>query len=106
MTLHRTSIKDTTSAMMEEEFKAELTRFAGHVEQKQAHGILIDVAQFRHRPGPDMQEWRVRRFAFLFPTGAPIPPMIDQSAFGEGFATRAFSSEAEAIDGLSGAGGK
>jgi hypothetical protein len=103
--------------MTGEKFKEDLTLFADHVEAKGARGILVDVARFRHKPGPDMQEWRaknispryyaagVRRFAFLFPEGAPIPPMMNQSAPGESFATRAFNSEAEAVHWLSGAGG-
>src|SRR5215510_15179312 len=71
--------KKSTSGMSDEDFKAELTMFAGLVEQKGARGILVDVAHFRHAMGPGMQEWRVknisgryseagvRRFAFLFP---------------------------------------
>ena len=73
---------------------------------------------FRHRPGPNMQQWRVknistryykagvRRFAFLFPEGALIPPMMNQPAPGEGFATRAFDIGGEALHWLSGAAGK
>ena len=99
----RINWKDATSSMTDDEFKSELARFAGFAERKKARGILIDVAGFRHRPGPDLQEWRVknisgryytagvRRFAFLFPEGAPIPPMMNQSAPGESFETRAFN---------------
>ena len=71
--------KESTSSMTDAEFKAELTLFAGQVEQKKARGILVDVSRFRHKPGPDVQPWRVKhisnrysaagvgRFAFLFP---------------------------------------
>ena len=74
-----------------------------------AHGILVDVKNFRHKPGPDTQEWRVknisgryyaagvRRFAFLFPEGVPMPPMMNQSSPGEKFATRAFNRAEEAL---------
>jgi hypothetical protein len=101
--------KEATSSMTDEEFKKELTLFADHVEAKKAVGILVDVARFRHKPGPDMQEWRVkhisgryyaagvRRFAFLFPEGAPIPPTMNQSSPAEQFATRAFNGEDEAM---------
>ncbi len=101
--------KEATSSMTGEEFKKELTLFADRVEAKKAHGILVDVARFRHKPGPDMQEWRVknisgryysagvRRFAFLFPERAPIPPMMNQSSPGGSFATRGFNDKQEAI---------
>src|SRR5262245_66181241 len=101
--------KEATSSMTGEEFKKELKLFADHVEAKKAHGILVDVAHFRHKPGPDMQEWRVKnisgryyaagvvRFAFLFPVGAPIPPMMNQSSPGEKFGTRAFNAAEEAV---------
>lgn len=35
----------------------------------------------------------IRRFAFVLPKDAPIPPMMNQSAPGESFLTRAFNSE-------------
>jgi len=94
--------KESTSSMTDAEFKAELTLFAGQVEQKKARGILVDVSRFRHKPGPDVQPWRVKhisnrysaagvgRFAFLFPGGAQIPPMMNQSSPGENFLTGAF----------------
>jgi hypothetical protein len=95
--------------MTDEDFKADLTRFAGHVEQRRARGILVDVRRFRHTMGPGVQEWRVRnissrydaagvrRFAFLFPPGAQIPPPMNQSSEGESFLTRAFISQEEAV---------
>jgi hypothetical protein len=52
--------KATTAEMSDEDFKADLTTFAGYVEQQKARGILVDVAWFRHRPGPDLQPWLVR----------------------------------------------
>ena len=41
--------KDGTSSMTDEDFKEELTTFAGFVEQKKARGILVDVLHFRHK---------------------------------------------------------
>jgi len=98
--------KEGTSSMTDEDFKKELKLFADHVEAKKAVGLLVDVAQFRGKPGPDMTEWRVknisgryyagglRRFAFLFPEGVSAPHM--ESAPGEKFATRAFNAVDEA----------
>lgn len=103
--------KEATSSMTDEDLKKEPTLFADHVEAKKAHGIRVDVARFRHKPGPDMEEWRlknisgryyaagVRRFAFLFPEGVPISPMMNQSSPGEKFATRAFNGAEEAWPG-------
>ena len=94
--------KEATSTMTSEEFKADLTLFATHVEMKKATGILVDVSKFRHKMEPEVQPWRVknistrysaagvRRFAFLFPLGAQIPPMMNQSSPEERFLTRAF----------------
>lgn len=101
--------KEATSAMTDEQFKAELTLFAGHVEHKKARGILVDVSRFRHKPGPDIHPWRlknisnryaaagVKRQAFFFPKGAQIPPTMNQSAPGEDFLTRGFDNRDEAI---------
>ena len=106
--------KEATSSMTDEEFKGELTLFAGQVEQKKARGILVDVSRFRHKPGPEVQPWRVknisnryyaagvRRFAFLFPEGAPIPPMMNQSSPGENFLTQAFTSREQTLAWLGG----
>jgi hypothetical protein len=106
--------KPSTAQMTDEEFKASLTLFAGHVEKMGARGILVDVEDFRHRMGPDVQEWRIKnispryaaagvtRFAFLFPPSSEIPPMMNQSADGESFATRAFTSQDQAVDWLTG----
>jgi hypothetical protein len=97
--------KEATASMTDDDFKSELELFAGLVERTNAQGILVDVARFRHKHtnGPEVQEWRirnisprysaagVRRFAFLMPREAAIPPMMNQSAPGETFATRAFN---------------
>ena len=92
--------KEATSAMTDEQFKAELTLFAGHVEQKKARGILVDVSRFRHKPSPEVLPWRVKnisnryaaagvkRQAFLFPKGAQLPPM--RSSPEEKFLTETF----------------
>jgi len=106
--------KEATSSMTDEEFRAALTLFAGYVEQKKAGGILVDVSRFRHKPGPDVQPWRVKnisnrysasgvgRFAFLFPERTQIPPMMKQSAPGENFLTGAFDDVQKAEAWLTG----
>ena len=108
--------KEGTSSMTDEQFKAELTLFAGHVEQKKARGILVDVSGFRHKPGPDVTPWRVknisprysaagvRRMAFLFPESVQVPPAM-QSSPGEKFLTQTFTNREQAIAWLSGRDG-
>jgi hypothetical protein len=100
--------KAATSSMSDEDFKAELTLFAGCVEKKKAPRILVDVTKFRHKMAPDLQQWRVenissrynaagvKRFAFLFPKESPLPPM-PESSDGEAFLTRPFSGSEQAI---------
>lgn len=104
--------KETSATMSSEEFKADLMLFATHVEMKKAPGILVDVSKFRHKMTPEVQKWRVqnistrynaagvRRFAFLLPQGAQIPPMMNQSSTGENFVTRAFNRMEEAVEWL------
>ena len=101
--------KDSTSSMTDKDFKSKLELFAGLVEAKNSRGILVDVAHFRHKQGPGIQEWRlknisprysaagVRRFAFLLPKEAPVPPMMNQSSPGEDFLTRGFNSAEQAM---------
>lgn len=101
--------KPTTAEMTDEDFKGALILFADHVERMGAQGILVDVAGFHHAIGPGVQEWRVknissrytaagvRRFAFLFPPDAEVSPMMNQSAVGESFLTRAFTSQEDAV---------
>jgi hypothetical protein len=55
--------KPITASMRDDDFKAALTLFAGHVEQKGAHGILVDVEDSHHRTGRDVQEWRVNNIS-------------------------------------------
>ena len=69
----------------------------------------MDVACFRHKIGPAVHEWRiknistrysaaaVRKFAFLLPADAPVPPMMNQSSIGESFLTSGFNSAEQAM---------
>jgi hypothetical protein len=100
--------KESTSTMTDDDFKRELALFAGHVEEKKAPRILVEVSKFRHKMGPEVQQWRVKnissrynaagvqRFAFLFAKDSPIPPAMNQSSEGEGFLTRAFNDREQA----------
>jgi hypothetical protein len=104
--------KEATSSMTDEDFKAALTLFAGHVEHKKARGILVDVSRFRHKPGPEVMPWRVKnisnryaaagvkRQAFLFPKGAQMPPM--RSSPEEKFLTETFDDVQKAEAWLTG----
>ncbi len=101
--------QEATSAMNDDDFKNALALFAGHVEEKKARGILVDVRDFRHKMGPDVHPWRlanisprynaagVQRFAFLVPEGVQAPPAMNQSGEGERFITRAFSGKEHAF---------
>ena len=100
--------KAATATMADDDFKTELTLFAKQVEDKRAPRILIDVSKFRHRPGEEVGEWRlknistrynaagVQRFAFLFSQETPVPTMASQSAEGERFLTQSFNSHEQA----------
>jgi hypothetical protein len=95
--------------MTDEYFKIELALFAGHVEERRAQGILVDVGHSHHKPGSAVQQWRVKnissghhaagvqRIGFLFPKGSQIPQGINQSSEGEIFLTRAFSDREDAL---------
>jgi len=74
---------DGSSAMTDEDFKAWLDRFSTEAETRRQPHLVIDVRQFRHRPGPEVGAWRdehviprynragVIKFAFLLPEGSP-----------------------------------
>lgn len=69
--------------MTEEDFRNWLSRFANEAEARRPSFLLIDIRQFRHRPGEDFGAWRdanvvphynragVTKFAMLVPAGAP-----------------------------------
>jgi phenylpyruvate tautomerase PptA (4-oxalocrotonate tautomerase family) len=101
--------REATSEMTDEDFKSELTLFANQVEEKKAPRILVDVSGFRHKPGAEVGQWRlknistrynaagVERFAFVFPKDSQIQPMANQSSEGEQFQTQAFNSYEQAV---------
>ena len=101
--------KESTAMMNDEDMKSELTTFAGYVEDKKAPRVLVDVTKFRFRLSPAMQEWRVnnisnrynaagvKRFAFVFPPDAKVPPTMNEAVEGEDFMTRGFNSRDDAV---------
>lgn len=74
---------DDSASMTDEDFKAWLDRFSAEAEARRQPYLVINVRQFRHRPGPEVASWRdqqviprynragVTKFAFLLPEGSP-----------------------------------
>src|SRR2546427_8244044 len=72
-----------SSAMTDDDFKGWLDRFSAEAEARRQPHLVIDVREFRHRPGPEVGPWRdehviprynragVSKFAFLLPEGSP-----------------------------------
>lgn len=72
-----------SASMTDEDFKGWLDRFSAEAEARRQPHLVIDVRQFRHRPGPEIAVWRdqhviprynragVTMFAFLLPEGSP-----------------------------------
>ena len=64
-------------------FKATVALYAFEAEKVRPSFLLIDARQFRHKPGPNMMQWRddfvlprygaagVKKFAFHVPAGVP-----------------------------------
>jgi hypothetical protein len=99
-----------TATMTADEFKAELLRFAEAAGRHHARALLIDVRNFRHKvEDPTLGPWRrdeivprynaagVRRFGFLLPAGATLPPVEPATpAPGPAYETRHFDNAVEA----------
>jgi len=94
-----------TAAMTDDDFKDALEAFADLAEGRRARNLLVDVCNFRHQVGEALGGWRgeaivprynqagIRKFAYVVPgPGAPM------GGAGEDFETRAFDSEAAALD--------
>jgi hypothetical protein len=73
---------DASGEMTEEDFRNWLSRFATEAEARRPSFLLIDIREFRHRPGEAFAAWRdaniiphynragVTKFAMLVPAGA------------------------------------
>jgi len=57
--------------VVDDDFKSELQLFVGLVESKNAQGILVNVARFRHKIGPDVHDWRIRNISTCY-SGAAV----------------------------------
>ena len=74
---------DGSASMSDDDFKAWLERFSAEAEARRQPYLVINVREFRHRPGPEIGAWRdehiiprynrggVTKFAFLLPEGSP-----------------------------------
>ncbi|HEY4871605.1 MAG TPA: hypothetical protein VIJ03_06880 [Candidatus Dormibacteraeota bacterium] len=71
-----------SASMTDDDFKAWLDRFSAEAETRRQPYLVINVREFRHRPGPEVAAWRdehiiprynragVTKFAFLLPEGS------------------------------------
>jgi hypothetical protein len=93
-----------TAGMTDQDFREALEVFAAGALQHRAERLLIDVSEFRHRPSPEVLEWRdevivpmynqagVKKVAWVWPGEAR------DAATGEGgYSNRYFDSEDEAL---------
>lgn len=89
-------------------FQGLLYLLTDYVLQKKSKKIFIDARIFLFHPSDELiGPWRtknistlyneagVKKFAFLFPPGSPIPPTNGQNMPDENFPTGFFSSESE-----------
>jgi hypothetical protein len=71
-----------TAGMTDDDFKETLEAFADTAIQHKAKRLLIDVVEFKHRPGPEIMKWRdevivpkyhkagVKKIAWVWPGAA------------------------------------
>src|SRR5215475_12937367 len=76
---------EKTASMTDEEFKRALSLYADCALKHRTAGLLVDIRNFRHRPGPEIGKWRseeivprykaagVKKFAYVIGTDAPMP---------------------------------
>jgi len=48
-----------SASMTDEDFRSWLDRFSAEAERRRQPHLVINVREFRHRPGPDVAAWRV-----------------------------------------------
>lgn len=98
---------DDTAGMKDADFRDALDRFASHAAGHGAQNLLVDVRQFKFDVPEATGAWRqaeitprynqaaVRKFAYILPDAAPLPPEQPASPNGGGdrFATRFFHDE-------------
>jgi hypothetical protein len=100
---------EKTANMTDEDFKRALSLNADHAAKHQTSGLLVDVRNFHHKPGPETGKWRseflvpryeaagVKKFAFVVGNDAPMPPNnTGMTTRKEAFETRYFRTPDEA----------
>jgi len=99
---------EATKDMIAAHFQGILYLLAGYALQKKSKRILVDARKFLFHPSDELiGPWRtknisplyneagVRKFAFLYPPGSPIPSPNEQIMPDEKFPTAFFTSEIE-----------
>jgi hypothetical protein len=99
---------EATKDMIAPHFQGILYLLAGYALQNKSEKIFIDSRKFLFHPTDELiGPWRtknitplsneagVKKFAFLFPPGSPIPPTNGQNMPDEKFPTGFFSSKSE-----------
>jgi hypothetical protein len=99
---------EATNDMIGAHFQGILYLLAGYALQKKSKRIFIDARKFLFQPSNELVgPWRtknisplyneagVRKFAFLYPPGSPIPSTNEQIMPDEKFPTAFFTSESE-----------
>ena len=99
---------EATKDMIGPHFQGILYLLAGYALQMKSKTISIDSRKFLFHPSSELVgRWRtknisplyneagVKKFAFLYPPGSPIPPTNGQNMPDEKFPTGFFTSEGE-----------
>lgn len=106
---------EATKDMIAPHFQGILYLLAGYAVQMKSKMIFVDSRKFLFHPSSELVgPWRtknisplyneagVKKFAFLYPPGSPIPPTNGQNMPDEKFPTGFFTSESELRKWLSG----
>ena len=106
---------EATKDMIAPHFQGILYLLAGYALQMKSKTIFVDSRKFLFHPSSELVgPWRtknisplyneagVKKFAFLYPPGSPIPPTYGQNMPDEKFPTGFFTSESELRKWLSG----
>jgi hypothetical protein len=98
-----------TEKMQVYDYQEALHNFAGFAFDNPAHGLLVDVREFRYRPTVDLGNWRdevispryvkagVKKFAYVAPDGMLERMKGAMQGYKRGFEENYFGSEEEAL---------
>jgi hypothetical protein len=99
---------EKTANMTDEEFKRALSLYADYASKHRTTGLLVDVRNFHHHPGPEIGKWRseeivpryetagVKKFAYVIGPDAAMPPPRSRMETKEAFETRHFRTTEDA----------